>query len=420
MEYIDIIKESAGMLAVNTRSISKVHISPEISDKVLENVEKAAKDLLSREYIIAILDSSLTGKGKEGIYFTGEKIVIKQMLEAPKEIYFSDIRNVEVDIREKNNKNKDYNIINFKNGDIYSFSEILSDYVNAEAFAKIINSILDENEDEEFTESNQIVPLQELSEEAKLNYVKILCNYAYFNDEVIDAKEYAEIISFVVRIDLDKNKRLELRSYMAEIENQEDTIDLVESLINECKEIDKTLIVQSLMKDLISLYMLENMEEEEIQDKFIFSLAEELDITKDELDIFIFTYHQDKAILEHRLNDSDIKKTVKDISSKAAAVGVPMAALYMSGTAGVSAIGMTSGLATLGMGGVLGFSSMFTGVGVLALLGISSYQGMKKITGLNDEKNNKQRELMLQEIIKNNQKSLQILIEDVNNITDIK
>lgn len=101
MEYIDIIKESAGMLAVNTRSISKVHISPEISDKVLENVEKAAKDLLSREYIIAILDSSLTGKGKEGIYFTGEKIVIKQMLEAPKEIYFSDIRNVEVDIREK-------------------------------------------------------------------------------------------------------------------------------------------------------------------------------------------------------------------------------------------------------------------------------------------------------------------------------
>lgn len=262
------------------------------------------------------------------------------------------------------------------------------------------------------------MPLQELSEEAKLNYVKILCNYAYFNDEVIDAKEYAEIISFVVRIDLDKNKRLELRSYMAEIENQEDTIDLVESLINECKEIDKTLIVQSLMKDLISLYMLENMEEEEIQDKFIFSLAEELDITKDELDIFIFTYHQDKAILEHRLNDSDIKKTVKDISSKAAAVGVPMAALYMSGTAGVSAIGMTSGLATLGMGGVLGFSSMFTGVGVLALLGISSYQGMKKITGLNDEKNNKQRELMLQEIIKNNQKSLQILIEDVNNITD--
>ncbi|ARB39684.1 hypothetical protein B5728_01685 [Mammaliicoccus sciuri] len=60
---------------------------------------------------------------------------------------------------------------------------------------------------------------------------------------------------------------------------------------------------------------------------------------------------------------------------------------------------------------------MFTGVGVLALLGITSYQGMKKLTGLNDEKNNKHRELMLQEIIKNNQKSLQYLIEDVNTIS---
>ncbi|MBE7355441.1 hypothetical protein RM578_09130 [Staphylococcus haemolyticus] len=419
MEYMDIIKESVGRLAVNTRSISKAHVSPDISEKVLENAEKACKGLLSKEYIIAILDTSLTGKGKEGIYFTGEKIVIKQMLETPEEILLADIIKVEIDVREKNNKFKDYNIIKLKGGSDYYFSEILSDYVNAEAFAKIINSVLDENEEEEFIETNQVVPLQELSEKAKLNYVKILCNYAYFNDEVIDAKEYAEIISFIVRIELDKYKRLELRSYMAGNENQEDTMDLVESLIDECKEVDKTLIIQSLMKDLIAIYMLENIDEEEVQDKFIFSLAEELDVTKEELDVFIFSYQQDRAILEQRLNDSDIKKTVKDLSSKAAAVGVPMAALYMSGTAGVSAIGMTTGLASLGMGGILGFSGMFTGVGVLALLGIGSYQGIKKLTGLNDEKNNKQRELMLQEIIKNNQQSLQILIEDVNNITEI-
>ncbi|PNZ70603.1 hypothetical protein E2556_01335 [Staphylococcus croceilyticus] len=418
MEYIDIIKESASRLAVNTRSMSKTHISPDISNKVLENAEKASKGLLSKEYIIAILDTSLTGKGKEGIYFTGEKMVIKEMLEAPKEIYLSNISNVQVDAREKSDKVKDYNIINFKDGSDYHFSEILSDYVNAEAFAKIINSVLDENEEEEFVETNQVVPLQELDEEAKLNYVKILCNYAYFNDDIIDAKEYAEIISFVVRIDLDKEKRLELRSYMSGNENQEDTMELVEKLIEQCKEVDQTLIIQSLMKDLISIYMLENSNEEGIQDKFIFSLAEELEVSKEEIDLFVITYHQDRAILDQRLNDTDITKTVKDLSSKAAAVGVPMAALYMSGTAGVSAIGMTSGLATLGMGGILGFSSMFTGVGVLALLGITSYQGMKKLTGLNDERNNKQRELMLQEIITNNQKSLQILIEDVNNITD--
>ncbi|MBF0794368.1 hypothetical protein BU072_00730 [Mammaliicoccus vitulinus] len=418
MEYTEFIKENLSNNIKGARSTtSKVHIAPDISEKVLTNAVKSTKELIEKEYYLGIIDTSLTGSGKEGIYLSGEKIVIKELMEQPHEIYFKDIEGITTQNRVKKEKNYDYNVIKLKNGSSYSISEMLSNYINANLFEEFIDQIIELNEENDFIETNQIIPLEDLDEEIKTIYVKILCNYAYSNDNIIDSSEYADIVSFIARINMDSEHRVELRSYMSDVNMVEDTFELVEQLSERCGNIDFGIIKMSLLKDLIALYAIEHGEEELIHDKFILTMADELDINSNELHLFLDTHKYNQSILEKRLNDSDIKKTIKDISSKAASVGVPMAALYLSGTAGVSAIGMTSGLATLGMGGLLGFSSMFTGVGVLALLGITSYQGMKKLTGLNDEKNNKHRELMLQEIIKNNQKSLQYLIEDVNTIS---
>src|SRR5699024_4454380 len=107
------------------------------------------------------------------------------------------------------------------------------------------------------------------------------------------------------------------------------------------------------------------------------------------------------------------------IAAKAAGVGVPMAAIYFTGSVvGLSAAGIASGLAAMGFGGILGFSSMFTGIGALVLLGLGTYQGLKVVSGIGDVENNKQREFMLQAIIRNTQKSLIYLIEDINSITN--
>ena len=83
--------------------------------------------------------------------------------------------------------------------------------------------------------------------------------------------------------------------------------------------------------------------------------------------------------------------------------------MYFTGTAGVSAAGITSGLAALGLKGFLGLSPMMAGVG--------TYSGLKKLTGISELENNKTREVMLLEIIKNSQASINILIEDINEIT---
>lgn len=64
----------------------------------------------------------------------------------------------------------------------------------------------------------------------------------------------------------------------------------------------------------------------------------------------------------------------KELTSRAAAVGIPLVALNMAGIAGFSAVGITSGLAALGsMSGlaILGLNPMTAGIGALILGGVA-------------------------------------------------
>ncbi len=72
---------------------------------------------------------------------------------------------------------------------------------------------------------------------------------------------------------------------------------------------------------------------------------------------------------------SEFEKRIKQVASQAKAMGLPVAAIYLSGSViSLSAAGFTSGLAALGLGGVLGFSSMLIGMGVVIVGGVATYQ----------------------------------------------
>jgi len=123
----------------------------------------------------------------------------------------------------------------------------------------------------------------------------------------------------------------------------------------------------------------------------------------------------DRDMLTKDMDDDQIVGALKLLSAKAVAVGTPIAAVYLSGSVvGLSAAGLTSGLATLGMGGFLGLSSMTTGIGVAVLLGVGAYAGMRKITGASELSRAKYRELMLNEVIKQTQTTISLVIQDIN------
>lgn len=402
----------------------KVYVMPEIPEKKINSAIKSIAPSVNPEYVLALIDSTLFGSAKEGLVFTGEGMYKKYSFEEREEYRFENIIKAEYQVTniEKDNgkiEEKEHIFLHMDDDSKVELSSCYMMNVNYEELVKLINGIIEEaGEDKQYVTTSQMVPLASMDNDIKDAYMKIICNFAYSEDNEIDAKEYAEIISLMVRIDYNSNNRLELRSYMCDFSKIENTDDLVQYLNNNVPEGSLEVVRKSLIKDIIYIYKIKNDISNWKGNRIIVKLQREFKIKDEHVELIIEAIKNDEGILSMRKNDTEIKKSMKDLAAKAGAVGVPLAAIYFSGSVvGMSAAGITSGLATLGMGGLLGFSGMFTGVGVVVLLGVGAYKGIKKVTGIGDLENNKQRELMLQAIIRNSQKSLDYLIEDVNEIS---
>ncbi|WP_195945404.1 hypothetical protein [Paraclostridium bifermentans] len=399
---------------------NKVYIAPNIPEKKLNNAIESVAKGENPDYVVAILDTTLLGSAKEGCVLFGDKMFIKPMLEKAKEYKFKDISNIEFiyeEVKKKNDKIdiKEKLIVNFDDGRKEKLDSLIG--LNYKKFEEFINEMLNqEGEDKNFTSNSQVLPLANMDNSIKLAYLKIICNFVYQSSDNITALEYSEIISLTARINLDKKERLELRSYMCSISEKEDD-GLIKYLQTNISESSFDILKKSLIKDI--LYIQRVRDKENIsQNDFLNKIKDKLKIKDEEIDLMLDAIKNDEDIIKLRMNDSQIIKSFKELISKAGAIGVPMAAIYFSGSiVGLSAAGITSGLAALGMGGILGFSSMATGIGSLVVLGVFTYKGIKKATGINEIENNKQRELMLQAIIRNSQQALNYLIEDVNEIT---
>ena len=417
MSVENYIKENASRLC------TKVYVVPDISEKKLNNAISSMAPGINHEYVLAIADSSLLGNGKNGCLFLGDSVYIRGMLEKPQSFKFETITSAEYKStrKVKDNGKVDVNeevILHLVGDSEISLTSCLMN-LNYEEFAKMINGILETSgEDKTFDTTSQTMPLESMERQIKKAYLKIICNFASSDDNMIDSQEYAEILSLIVRIELDSLDRLELRNYMYESNSKEENDDLVRYLKENVPEGSFEIIKKSLLKDMIYLYRIKNDYASWPQNKFFTTLQQQFDVNDEQVDLMMLAIKNDEEILAQRKNDSEITKSMKEIAAKAGAVGVPLAAIYFSGSVvGMSAAGITSGLATLGMGGILGLSGMVTGIGVVVIVGVGAYKGIKKVTGLSDLENNKQRELMLQAIIKNAQKSLNYLIEDVNEIS---
>ena len=402
----------------------KVYVVPEIPEKKLNNAITAIAPNVNPEYVLAIIDSTLFGSAKEGLIFTGEGIYKKYSFEEREEYRFEDIKKAEYEVTKKIKDNgkveeKEHIYLQMDNDNKVELSSTYLMNVNYEGLVEIINGIINEaGEDKQYIATSQMLPLASMNNDIKEAYVKIICNFAYSDDNEIDSKEYAEIISLIVRIDYNSENRLKIRSYMCDKSECENTDDLIQYINNNVPAGSLDVIRKSLIKDIIYIYKINNDINKWKENRFIIDLQEKLSISDEHVRLILEAIKNDEEILLMRKNDSEIKKAMKDLAAKAGAVGVPLAAIYFSGSVvGMSAAGITSGLATLGMGGLLGFSGMVTGVGVVVLLGVGAYKGIKKVTGIGELENNKQREIMLQAIIKNSQKSLDYLIDDVNEIS---
>jgi len=396
----------------NIKNVGKdIYVVPEIPEKKLNNALKSYGNNISYESVLALYDDTLFGSASDGFLFTGEKMLhnIYGTFLYSELASIKYVENILTNDKGKKSKEK-FIIIKTKDNKEYKLENGLTN-LNKKKFAKFLNTII--TEFDEYKEEDQLKEIADMSNELKVAYIKIIVNMTFLDDAEIDEKELAELFLLMTRLELDKDSRFEVRQYISEVSNN--NLEKVEKLVNiiedNSEESHQKSLMISLVKDLINVYF-STRNTIDRNFKFLNKYKNVFKISDKEIDLAYDTVENDHKLLQEDLDDDTITRNAKELASKAAAAGVPLAAVYISGSViGMSAAGITSGLAALGMG-----MGMTGGLAVVGIIGVISYKGMQHLTGANELDKYKTRELMLHEVIKQTHKTISLIIDDINYI----
>lgn len=409
---------ASAYLRDNLRPVSakNIFIAPGIDEKKLNSAIKAFGYAGVPGNVVALFDNTLFGSGKDGLLFTGEQVIYRATFSDPVQLPYEAIASAKyapIPTGKNLDKIEHSLVIQLKDESQLVIKDLNEcDYT---ALASALQGVLDNFTD--FQDEKQLVPIDEMGEAVKVAYLKAIVNMAYDNDSVIDEKEFAEILLLMTRLNLTSESRFEIRTYMTSFEHAVPFKALLETIDSNCPHGQIRPLHISLAKDLINLYF--STGGASLTDfTFLQTNRVHLKVTDDEIELAVEAIRNDHSMLKEDVTDDQIVSALKLLSAKAAAVGTPLAAVYLSGSViGMSAAGLTSGLATLGMGGLLGLSGMTTGIGVAVLIGVGTYAGVRKLTGADELTRSKRRELMLVEVIKQTQATISLLMQDINHIT---
>ena len=265
--------------------------------------------------------------------------------------------------------------------------------------------------------TEQIRTLEVMPDEVKILYTQLLAAQA-LADQHLDSKEFSDLYVFMAQIGLDFAARAQVRHTL---EAQDiNMLELADQILLKVKPDEQPVLKFSMIKDLLRVSRMDgqlsaeelatiksiavHLYEHEEQAKQIIAFAEK-------------AIEYDEKLLLGKLTADEFAKGAKNLAATAASIGVPITAVYFSGSViGLSAAGIISGLTQLGLGGILGLSSLITGIGVVVIMGIVTFKLVRwAITG-KERRMEKIREHMMQEIIKLNQQAMLALAEDINSL----
>jgi len=214
-------------------------------------------------------------------------------------------------------------------------------------------------------------PLYYYSEEEKVDYLMIIASVSSADGEVSD-EEILKLREICKSVELSSKS---IGNVIAAAEGLSDS-ELTEIL----DRLKKSDLKFTLLSDMIFLAYVDD-DYDEYENQYIEGIAKQLKIKKDQLEAIKKYVNAVRKAQNSKDTKESLKELGGDVAASLATTGVPIAAVAVSGSVfGLSATGITSGLAALGMG--LG---MTTGIGVVAALGAGSYFGVrwlyKKATG---------------------------------------
>ena len=268
----------------------------------------------------------------------------------------------------------------------------------------------------ENTPPSEYVIVEDLPDALKECYLSVLVWLVHIDDSLIDERELCEIQVLMTQLQCNADVRQAVRSYLEDPQSLEAEAQIagMPELVPSGMSDTASALGYSLIKDAIRVCRATS-EGSAREQPGIRQLAGLLQLNDKKVAFIEDTCVQDEAILAGELSDRQITSTAKEMAAQATRVGVPVAAVYLSGSVtGLSAAGITSGLAALGLGGVLGLSAMVTGIGVAIVAGGAAYKGVRWVLGGSERNRAFRRELMLQDVLRIHQTAIINLAEDIS------
>lgn len=377
------IKEESMRLKNSRRTIE---IAPDINDEHIKTIKKKYGEVLVKNIEKYILVMSFT---RTGFFFiTGDTFYFNNFMQDGLQVIpFTEVISISAESGGMFTPDR----VHFKTVQKEYILDGCIDGISLTTLTLVFNRIIElarNHTNEEFTVSEQGILSSQLPENIKLLYLQILCNYASLNDEIIDADEYNAITKFSVRMELQGNTRGVLRKYMNDFDGRIKTGNLLASIkkitANQTGYWD--VVKYCMMQDALYIHEVQKPGKRWEEDGFIGSLMEHCSLNPEQIHTMVTAVSLNKKMQDKDADMEKLKQEWKKLvkSIKDTPGYVPTLYLFCSGS----------------------------------VYGLKSYDGFLKKDETSQKAVNKQRELILQEVIVSNQKAVNVLIGDLNYLAE--
>jgi hypothetical protein len=213
--------------------------------------------------------------------------------------------------------------------------------------------------------------LEEYSENDQIAYLSILSAVCYVDKEFGDM-EKRQLDVELAQLKISDLGKAKIFSSVFNLQ-REDKLANLEAI----RILGNTELKYTLISDLCLLSSVDSkFTDEEYQ--YILGIGEVLGITQEQVDAIKSIQENLHKIKDIPPNSEKSKRLIKDSAAKLAGVGVPVAAIAASGSVfGLSAAGITSGLAALGA--FVGGGMLLGAVIVVPAIALGAAYGVKKL-----------------------------------------
>ena len=212
-------------------------------------------------------------------------------------------------------------------------------------------------------------PLEEYSENEQIAYLSILSAVCYVDKEFGD-KEKRQLDVLLAQLKISDIGKAKIYSSVFNLQREDKlaNLDAIQNLGN--TELKYTLISDLCLFSLVD----SKFTDEEYQ--YILGIGEILGINQEQVDAIRSIQENLDSIKDLPSNSERFRQVIKESVATLAGVGIPIGAIAASGSVfGLSAAGISSGLAFLGAG----FGMLAGAVVVVPAIAIGAAYGVKKL-----------------------------------------